>query len=87
MKISRKKYLDSGKLTAKALAEIERIFGVGKKETTSVACDEAHAHSYKCLYFYNVGTGVVKRLLEEIDNYKDLLDEIYEKTKEMRKPS
>lgn len=63
-------HLDQRVLSDEALTQIRDLFGVGTPATGYINCDEFHAHSYKCVSFANPVTGVVDRLLQEIDRYK-----------------
>ncbi len=74
--------LDELVLTAETLREIKKAFDLNPKDTKSVrvCCNEAHAHSYKCLEFDNNYSAIVLRLLNEIENYQARLDRIREET-------
>ena len=68
------KYLDNKVLSEEALSEISRLFAIGEESTGVVHCNEAHAHSYECVYFRNPKTGIAVRLIEEIRRYKDKIE-------------
>lgn len=68
-------------LTEEALKQIRDVSGVGKSSMGHISCDEAHGHGYECIYFHNPITGLVDRLLDEIENYRSVLRIIAEKIK------
>lgn len=80
----KEKYLDKeGLLSDGALDKIRELFSVGRPSTGRVCCDEYHAHSYRCIFFYNPATAVVDRLIYEVIAYKARLDEIKIKVNEI----
>ena len=76
------KYLDSNKLSPDAIKKIEKLFAVGRPDTGGIFCDEMHCHSYSCVIYRSPQTGIVERLVQEIDGYKSLIKDIKEKLKE-----
>ena len=79
----KEKYLDPRTLSPYALGQIRRLFGATSEFTNitgRVCCDEAHIHDYSCLEFYDFRTGVVTRLLEEIEAYRAKLADIHKKS-------
>ncbi len=77
----RKKFLDLEILGNEALIQIKSQFDLDPITTKTVRtnCDEMHAHSYSCLDFDNRISAVVLRLIDEIEMYRERLDEIRKK--------
>lgn len=77
------RYLDFGKLEDEALNEIRNLFGITKNKSSvyTLYCDEAHAHAYRCLSWDSPEAGIVERLINEVNNYKRVLEEINDLSK------
>ncbi|MCR4327521.1 MAG: hypothetical protein NUV46_02990 [Nanoarchaeota archaeon] len=82
------KHLDKEVLTEEDLAEIKQQFSGSDPNLTyyekycRVSCDTLHRHTYNCLYFPNPETGVVERLINEIERYKTKINSTIEKLKD-----
>lgn len=72
----KEKYLNSSKLDPEAIKKIENLFDIGAPDTGKISCDDYHEHTYGCVYFYHPSSGVVNRLLNEIQRQKGLLKKI-----------
>jgi hypothetical protein len=68
--------LEEKVLSEETLGKIKDLFNIGSPNTGSINCDEYHPHSYKCINYKHPTTGVVDRLIQEIDTYREKLDEL-----------
>lgn len=68
----REKYLDSGRLSKKAIKEIGTLFGT----IGDLCCNECHAHKYECIVWEHPESAIVARLINEIEDYQSLIKEI-----------
>lgn len=78
-------YLDGARLGKEAIIEIRKLFNINTKKGNGIFhmyCDEFHPHTYKCLWYYKPISGVVERLIDEIEKYKSKVKEINEICKE-----
>lgn len=82
----KKDCLDDYVLDNDTLKAISALFGVGKPETGSICCNDYHQHSYRCVYFNHPVTGIVDRLLWEINNYRNKLEKIKESATPTQSP-
>jgi hypothetical protein len=60
-------------LTPSVLAQIKMLFRIGQRGTARIRCDEAHSHEYKCIHYNKPISGIVERLLNELDKYKAII--------------
>ena len=79
----KKKYLDNDKLTAKDINEIKKLFNLKNKATVTLCCDEMHGHSYRCIHYYIPQSGVVERLIGEIEYYQNSIKDLSKKIKDI----
>jgi hypothetical protein len=72
----KKKYLDNDILTLEDINEIKKLFKLSDETTAILACDEMHGHSYRCIHYFKPRSGIVERLLGEIEHYKSAIEDI-----------
>jgi hypothetical protein len=76
----KRKHLDGEILKEEDLEAIIKLFGLDDRKvgnpTGTISCDEYHAHSFACHYYYSPEAGVIDRLINEIRNYQSTLQKI-----------
>ena len=79
----KKSFLDTGRLNDEGLNLIKVNFGIKDSPNSVyyVNCDEQHQHHYECLRFKHPIAGMVERLVNEVQWYRQRMAEIAEKAK------
>jgi len=83
----KKRYLNKDRLSPGALDEIRGIFNLSKDGNVTgtdahICCDERHSHNYSCIRYDHPASGIVDRLINEIENKNKLLKKINEQSSE-----
>jgi len=76
----KEKHLDGDILRDEDIEEIKKIFGLDDRSINNkigaISCDEFHAHSYKCHFYFSPEAGIVDRLIREIHKYRAKLSDV-----------
>ena len=81
----RRGILNVERLGAEEISTIRKLYDLtGNNNGARLLCDEAHQHSYSCLEFDDPHSAVVRRLLDEVERYRSVLDNIKSEVQEAR---
>ncbi len=69
-RVFKETYLNGRKLDEDAINQIKSLFRCGDPEIAHLSCDEYHAHDYSCCWYNHPITGVVERLVREVERLR-----------------